>query len=409
MANRSRSRWSELKESRHVRFFQTPLGILHLVLLALNVLCVSFSGHYLGMYRGVHLPGYDLFRPEAFFVICCSGCLMVTVLLLLTVLASSDSHQMLFRTVAPELAFGGMSCLWLVASIVYLAEIVGRNIDYQLREPGFPLKILTARVGAVTLKMKTASAELGRRSRPLTIETGAPTVDSTPVETTNGALLRSDHRRLERAPSSPPFVGLETTPFPFAGVPVSSSAVNLQIPSESVRRLTEKTLSQSISLHPESSPRLSVAPTVPSPSSSPPMPSSPEYARVSKPPRRASGDSTDSSSPRTRPLASSATELGGGRGRAAGLPPLPPAPPAAGRVKPLSRPPAVPPASKKPSQLRTRDMRRSVSTPNDVDEPLNADVDEPTFASSGHLDQDPANLTFEQRRKMLERKHAEGS
>ena len=44
----------------------------------------------------------------------------------------------------PELAFGAMACLWLVASIVYLAEIVGRNMDYQLRERGFPLKILTS-------------------------------------------------------------------------------------------------------------------------------------------------------------------------------------------------------------------------------------------------------------------------
>ena len=73
------------------------------------MICVAFSGHYLGMYRGVHLPGYDLFRPEAFFVISCAGCLMVTLLLLATVLASSESQEMLFRTVAVSEA-PGMAC-----------------------------------------------------------------------------------------------------------------------------------------------------------------------------------------------------------------------------------------------------------------------------------------------------------
>ncbi|XP_037084768.1 uncharacterized protein LOC119105407 [Pollicipes pollicipes] len=376
--------WGSLRQTRPWRYAASLTGMLHLVSLALSVLCVAFAGHYLGMYQGVHVPGYDLFRPEAFFVIAGVACMVVTTLLLATVLASAESQELLFRTLAPELAFGVMSGLWLVASIVYMAEIVGRNMDYLFRERGFPLKILTAvlalaaacldaalcllshrhRSAIYSPQLKAApSVESGARPAQLTIGT-PPAHEATQRSSFGGVEARPERHRMERAPSSPPFVGQQEARFSFAAAPAANSVVSLQGPSESVRRLTEKTLSQSVSLKSESS---APAPAyVPAPTPEPP----PAETLVSKPlsgRRGSAGSGGAGGEQATRSLAGSADHIGG----------------------------------------KTREMRRSVSTPGDVEEPLA--VAGTKFASTDYLASDPANLSFSQRLKMLEQRKANGS
>ncbi|XP_037084772.1 uncharacterized protein LOC119105412 [Pollicipes pollicipes] len=119
-----------------------------------------------------------------------------------------------------------MSGLWLVASIVYMAEIVGRNMDYLFRERGFPLKILTAvlalaaacldaalcllshrhRSAIYSPQLKAApSVESGARPAQLTIGT-PPAHEATQRSSFGGVEARPERHRMERAPSSPPFV-----------------------------------------------------------------------------------------------------------------------------------------------------------------------------------------------------------
>jgi len=70
-------------------------------------------------------------------------------------------------------------------------------------------------------------------------------------------------------------------------------------------------------------------------------------------------------------------------------------------------PPAGPPARHR-GAAAIRAMRRSVSTPNDVDEapPVPA---APKYASTDHLEGDPAGMSFHQRVRMLEQRQADGS